>query len=113
ASVAQKTSEVINLAGKTQIMDLAKLMKHSKFVITNDSGPAHLAAYMGARVLTWIGAADAVNTVMLSQDPNKVKVFTVPLTCSPCLKNKCPLGTIDCLKKIDMNEVAREALKHT
>ncbi len=112
ASVVQKDNEVVNLAGKTKIKELAQVMMYAKVVITNDSGPAHLAAFVGAPVVTWIGAADAINTVMLSQDSSRVNVFTVPLKCSPCLKNSCPIHTIECLTKIDMKEVYASAQKY-
>ena len=112
AAVVQKNNEVVNLAGKTSIVELLSVLTHSRFVITNDSGPAHLAAYAGARVLTWIGAADEENTVMLSKNQSDVKVFKVDLPCAPCLKNSCPLNTIDCLTKVDMNEVYQSSKKY-
>jgi ADP-heptose:LPS heptosyltransferase len=35
--------KVINMAGKTNILELIALIKNSSFVITNDSGPMHIA----------------------------------------------------------------------
>ena len=42
---------VVNLVGKTTLIELAALLKKAKLLITNDSGPMHLAAVVGAPVV--------------------------------------------------------------
>ncbi|MCX5713839.1 MAG: glycosyltransferase family 9 protein [Candidatus Omnitrophica bacterium] len=39
--------EAINLTGETTLLELAGLLKKSRLLITNDSGPMHLAAVLG------------------------------------------------------------------
>lgn len=40
-----------NLTGKTSLLQLAALLKRSKLLITGDSGPMHLSAAVGTKVL--------------------------------------------------------------
>ena len=42
--------QMVNLAGKTSLIESAALLKKSKLLITNDSGPMHLAAAAGTPV---------------------------------------------------------------
>jgi len=44
-------NSVINLTGKTTLKELAALLKNCKLLISGDSGPMHLAAAVGTRVL--------------------------------------------------------------
>ena len=105
-SQLSSANSTANLAGKTDILELARLLAHSLGVITNDSGPAHLAAYVGARVAVTIGAADLNHTVPSGPDA-KLLVLTADVDCSPCVKNECRLGTLDCLRKLDMADASQ------
>lgn len=49
---------VINLIGKTEMTDLISLIEKCSLVITNDSGPMHLAVAMDAKVLALFGPTD-------------------------------------------------------
>jgi len=48
----------INLAGQTSLKELAALLKMSRLLITNDSGPMHLAAAVGTCVVALFGPTD-------------------------------------------------------
>jgi ADP-heptose:LPS heptosyltransferase len=100
-------SECRDLAGSTSIMELARLLAHSRGVISNDSGPAHLAAYVGARLVVFIGAADPVETEQIGRD-SRVLVLTAGVDCAPCVKNECPLTTLACLTGLDFTRREQE-----
>ncbi len=97
-------NQYINLAGKTSILTLAQLLSHSQGLITNDSGPSHLASYVGTAVAVFFGAGDPNNTAP-TYGKGEVMVVREPISCSPCLKNECPIKTLDCLKLIPMAPV--------
>jgi len=51
-------SEVVNVAGRLSLPALAALLRRARLMITNDSGPMHLAAAVGAPVVALFGTED-------------------------------------------------------
>ena len=92
-----------NLAGKTDIIELCRVFVHAKGLISNDSGPAHLAALMNCPTAVFFGAGDENSTCPIRYG-SEVIIIRETLDCSPCLKNKCPKKTLDCLYSIDMDQ---------
>ena len=90
-----------NLAGRTSVLDLIALFANSEGVLSNDSGPAHLAHLLGVPSLVFFGAGDPVNTGPYYGTGPALVMRQENLPCAPCLKNVCPLGTLDCLKALD------------
>ena len=60
AHIARNTSRVINAAGMTSLADLGALVARARCIVTNDSGPAHLAAAVGTPSLVAVSASDPV-----------------------------------------------------
>jgi ADP-heptose:LPS heptosyltransferase len=48
----------LNLTGNTSLVSLPALVRRAEWVVTNDSGPMHLAAALGVRVLAIFGPTD-------------------------------------------------------
>tara|TARA_B100001248_G_scaffold261719_1_gene253886 strand:- start:40881 stop:41822 length:942 start_codon:yes stop_codon:yes gene_type:complete len=48
-------SRFIDLMGKTKLLDVLPLLQRARIVVTNDSGPMHIAAAMGVEVLALFG----------------------------------------------------------
>ncbi len=97
----------INLAGKFSIVELINAVSEADLVITNDSGPMHIASALSLPQIAFFGAT---NTRLGFRPLNdKAQVISLDLECSPCSLHgteKCPLGHFDCMKKIDMKMVA-------
>lgn len=51
-------AQFLNLTGNTSLVSLPALIKRADWVITNDSGPMHLAAALGVRTLGVFGPTD-------------------------------------------------------
>ena len=91
---------VINLAGLTTLRELACLIHHCDVILTNDSGPMHIA--------------DAINTPIVALFGSTSEVVTGPyrsgtlihkhVECSPCYQRTCPID-FRCMKKIEADEV--------
>lgn len=52
AEIKKLTSNVRDLSGKTNLFEVAAIVRRSDFVVGNDTGPTHLAAAVGANTLT-------------------------------------------------------------
>jgi ADP-heptose:LPS heptosyltransferase len=47
-AIAEASPDVVDLTGKTRMVDLAGLGAEAALCVTNDTGPGHMAAYAGA-----------------------------------------------------------------
>lgn len=96
-------------AGKTDdLQALVGLLAQSNLLVTNDTGPMHLAAALGTPVLALFGATDPVVSGPSGAGPRRVLLDAEP--CSPCFLRDCPIPGHPCLSKIGAARVFREAL---
>jgi lipopolysaccharide heptosyltransferase II len=79
---------VISLCGKTTLGELAALMDRAKFLISNDSGPIHLAASQRVRLLGLYGPTTETLTGPISAA--QVRVLRKDVGCEvPCYFRDC------------------------
>lgn len=91
---------VINLAGLTTLRELASLIKLCSAILTNDSGPMHIAAAVGTPLVALFGSTNEIAT-----GPYKTgTVIHKHVDCSPCYKRVCPID-FRCMKRIETDEV--------
>jgi lipopolysaccharide heptosyltransferase II len=102
--------EAINLAGETTLRQLMACLSICRLLLTNDSGPMHLAAALGTRVVVPFGStAPELTGPGLPGDPHHI-LLRHPVPCSPCFRRACPID-LRCLKGIAVDEVAGAVLK--
>ncbi len=107
--MAFSNNEGINLCGKTNLKELVALISGAKAVVSNDSGPMHIAAALGVPVIALFGPTDPMRTGPYGwQEKKNLKVVRTSISCSPCFKKKCkePL----CMSGISVEKVL-EAVK--
>ena len=75
------SERIVDIAGKTTLAELCMLLDHSCFLVTNDSGPAHLAALTGTYVITMFGPDTPVLFRPLTKRSSELFLH---LGCSPC-----------------------------
>jgi heptosyltransferase-2 len=94
----------INLAGKTSLRELMALLKASTVLITNDTGPMHVAAALGTPVVGIYGSTSPELTApgKPGQFPGRVVRSNVP--CAPCFRRECPID-FRCMDQITSNQV--------
>jgi heptosyltransferase II len=78
----------IDLGGRTDLRGLAVGLATCELLVTNDSGPMHLAAAVGTRTLSLQGPADPRVTRPLGEGHRMIRADQLP--CVPCVKNSCP-----------------------
>lgn len=91
---------IINLAGKTSLKELAYLYSRCSVLICTDTGPMHIAAAMGCRVVALFGPTSPLRTGPYGRGH---KVIRSDMDCSPCLKKEC--DNTACMKNITVAAV--------
>lgn len=94
------------LAGETTLRQLMALMGQCRIIITNDSGPMHLAAALGLPLVAIFGSTDERATGPVSP---LARVVKHPVECSPCGLRECPID-FRCMNAVTVDEVHRAAL---
>jgi ADP-heptose:LPS heptosyltransferase len=92
---------VFILTGKTPIEVLPAIMERACLIITNDSGPAHLARAVGAPVA--ILAGPSAPGYLTIKGRGKSVLMQHLVSCSPCLKVSC--DRMDCWNVLSVDEV--------
>ena len=98
--VAMQNSPV-NLVNKTNLKQLAYVIKNARLVIGGDTGPVHLAAGLKIRTLMLMGPTDANRNGPYGQIQNAIEVDR---DCKGCWKRSCPKKE-DCLANITVRQV--------
>ena len=94
------SKKAVNLAGKTTLKKLAALYEKTRFVISTDTGPMHMAAAVGTPVIALFGPTAPWRTGPFGSEH---KILRSGPDCSPCFKRQC--NTIDCMKQISVEQV--------
>jgi ADP-heptose:LPS heptosyltransferase len=104
---------VVNLAGKTAVRDLLDLYNIADLLVTNDSGPAQLAALTSVHILVFFGPETPALYQPLAE-PGRCTVMYSHYACSPCVtafnQRRTDCSDNQCLKTIDVATVHRAAV---
>lgn len=95
-----------NLAGKTNLRELMALIRRCNFLVTNDSGPMHIAAAMGVPLVAIFGSTDHVTT---SPYTDKALIVRKEVECAPCKLRECPTDH-RCMAAVSADDVVQAAL---
>ncbi len=99
--------KAIDFSGKTNIGQFCALLSKTKLVITNDSGPLHMAVALGKRTLSFFGPVDPKVYGPYPLDTKRHMVLRTNLDCSPCYHNfrlaDCKINK-ECLERIDVEQ---------
>lgn len=100
--------KVLNKAGEYSFLETSLLIQNAKFILTGDTGAAHVADIVGTKGLLLIGPSAFGHTVS-----DRLKVLeNKELTCKPCSKDgrgKCRASSYKlCLTSLTVSLVLRE-----
>ena len=93
------------LNGKTSLETLIGVLAESTLMITNDSGPMHMAAALGIPTVAIFGPTDETTTGPYGP---LTRVVKHAVECSPCLLRECPIDH-RCMNAVTVDEVCRAA----
>lgn len=96
---------VIDLTGKLDLKMLGVLFSRVKFLISNDTGPVHIAAALGTPVIALFGRSDQ-GLSPKRWGPIGEKSFYIhkPENCHPCLAHNCEKN-FQCLSNIYVDDI--------
>ncbi len=101
-------TDPIITAGRMSLGQTGALLKRCRFLVSGDTGPTHLAAAVGTKVIALFGSMDERRAGPYGEGH---VVLRKELWCAPCEEKICPLGTTQCMKDLTVNEVFEEARK--
>jgi len=101
--VSSSCGKAVSLAGETELSELIELMRGASVVITNDSGPMHIAAALNIPVIAVFGPTSPVLTgpygrghvILQTREP-----------CAPCFNRECT--DMKCMREITPEAVAEK-----
>jgi heptosyltransferase-2 len=109
SAIASPPSAILDLAGKTSLRELMALLKICRVLLTNDSGPMHVAAALGIPVVVPFGSTSPELTGPgLPGDPRH-RLLKSETPCSPCFLRECPID-FRCLNGIGVERVVEAVL---
>lgn len=95
---------VVDLVSKTNLKELAALMGSVGLCIGGDTGPVHIAAAMGCRIIALFGASSGHRAGPYGK---QVRIISTSEECAPCFKRKCPKNK-NCMARIQVEQVLAE-----
>jgi heptosyltransferase-2 len=98
---------VLNLAAVTTLRELCAVMKICQVVLTNDTGPMHLAAAVGAPVVVPFGSTSPFLTGPGLPGDTRHAVLRSGVPCAPCFLRECPID-FRCMRNITVAQVVEE-----
>lgn len=93
----------VDLAGASTVGLLPALLAKASLLVTNDSGPMHVAAAVGTPVVALFGPTSEVRTGPYGAGH---RVLTAPVPCRPCFSRTCGNAiTLECLHRVTPEQV--------
>jgi lipopolysaccharide heptosyltransferase II len=96
---------VTDWTGQLSVAELAALLERADLFVGADSGPAHVAAAAGARVITLFSGTN--NPAMWRPVGPRVLVLRHEVACSPCHRQRCPWTDHACMAGIAAERVVQ------
>jgi ADP-heptose:LPS heptosyltransferase len=104
-------NRALTVTGVTDPLKLAALLKRLDLLVSNDTGPMHLAAAVDTAVVTLFGPTNPDRTGPYGE---KHTVIRAAVNCSPCYRRRCDRDEL-CMSTISVEKVkeaVENSLKH-
>lgn len=102
---------VTNVAGKTSLRELCAGLKACALLLTNDTGPMHVAAAVGTPVVVPFGSTSPELTgplLHLGNTPHQLVMGAA--SCAPCFLRECPID-FRCMNELSSDTLVKAALQ--
>jgi heptosyltransferase-2 len=103
-----ENSLVVNLCGRTQLLELPAIFERAALIVANDTGTAHLAAASNQRMIVICGPTDPRRVKPVG---NGVIAIQADLSCKNCYRKTCDHHS--CMKFVTPGQVMALAASMT
>ena len=106
-SIRPFPSHVIDLIGKSSLIDLVGIIQNATAIVTTDTGPAHIASAVNTDTHVLIGPTNVKSTGPYATPNNKISILSANLSCSPCYNTEVMKACSDnrCMREIPVEDV--------
>jgi heptosyltransferase-2 len=101
--------KIQNFCGQTSLRELMALLKLCRVLLTNDTGPMHVAAALGTPVVVPFGSTSPELTGPGLPGDGRNRLLKSDAPCSPCFLRKCPID-FRCMNGISTGRVVEAVL---
>lgn len=107
AAMAGPVAPTVNVAGELELGEFACLLEEATLLLSNNTGPVHIAAALGTPVVDVYALTNPQHTPWAV--PQRVLFKDVP--CKYCYRSLCPEGHHACLRGVAPEEVCEAVLE--
>ena len=100
---------VLNLAGATSLRELCAVLAACDLLLTNDTGPMHVAAAVGTKVVAVFGSTSPVLTQPGVPGQNQHQILASAVPCAPCFLRECPID-FRCMRNLAVEHIVQTVL---
>lgn len=110
AAIASAAPQICaDFTGRTSLPQMIEVLRRCRIVVTNDTGPMHVAAALRKPVVGIFGPTNPLRTGPYGQIDRALQRHDLP--CVPCMKSFCSyLEPLACVRGISPRQVAEEVL---
>ena len=99
----------LNLAGQTSLWEMIEWVRRGRLVISNDTGPMHVAAALGRPLIALFGPTNPRKTGPYGKLDSVLQMNSLP--CVPCMKPQCHYAVpMACLNRMTALKVYARVL---
>lgn len=102
-------ANLIDITGRTTLVDLMALFSRARLVVGGDTGPLHLAAAISGPAIVGVYGSTPIGR----NGPFGTHCSTVStdLDCQPCFSSTCKIATLACLKELSPDAIFDKSMK--
>jgi heptosyltransferase-2 len=109
ASRALDARRCVDCSGRLRVGELIALLGAARLVVSNDTGPMHIAAALGVPTIGIFGPTSPLWTAPLGTAAHLVRTAA---GCAPCFQSPCPLPQQVCFDDVTPRDVMRIVETH-
>jgi heptosyltransferase-2 len=112
SAIRSPQSAIRNLSGQTSLCELMALLKSCRVLLSNDTGPMHVAAALGTPVVVPFGSTSPEITGPGLPGDTRHQLLRSDVPCAPCFLRECPID-FRCMNGISVERVVEAVLQAT